>query len=106
MDPMAAAKLASTGHGSAHRRAARNSAHRAANVRPRDPSAAKIHNVGVGSVVSGPTTGSTAGLGNTTAQVLDVRDGAAVRTYQIEGGFADVTPDGLTILAESAVETA
>ena len=29
-----------------------------------------------------------------------------VRVFDIEGGFADVTPDGLTILAESAVEAA
>jgi len=28
------------------------------------------------------------------------------RRYQVEGGFADVTPDGLTILAEKAVEVA
>lgn len=34
-----------------------------------------------------------------------VNDGQ-VRAYDIEGGFADVTPDGLTILAESAVEAA
>ncbi len=27
-----------------------------------------------------------------------------VRTYEVEGGFADVTPAGLTILAERAVE--
>jgi len=35
---------------------------------------------------------------------VTVRDGGSARTFEIEGGFADVTPDGLTILAESAVE--
>jgi F-type H+-transporting ATPase subunit epsilon len=34
-----------------------------------------------------------------------VADGQ-VRVFEIDGGFADVTPDGLTILAESAVEAA
>ena len=34
-----------------------------------------------------------------------VADGS-VRIFEIEGGFADVTPEGLTILAESAVEAA
>jgi len=34
-----------------------------------------------------------------------VNDGA-VKVFEIEGGFADVTPDGFTILAESAVEAA
>jgi F-type H+-transporting ATPase subunit epsilon len=33
-----------------------------------------------------------------------VRDGSAVRTYQVRGGFAEVTPLGLTILAEHAAE--
>jgi len=33
-----------------------------------------------------------------------VRDGGARRVFTIEGGFADVTPESLTILAESAVE--
>jgi F-type H+-transporting ATPase subunit epsilon len=28
-----------------------------------------------------------------------------VRTFGVRGGFADVTPDGLTVLAEHAVET-
>jgi F-type H+-transporting ATPase subunit epsilon len=28
-----------------------------------------------------------------------------VRTFEIRGGFADVTPEGLTVLAEHAVET-
>ena len=36
--------------------------------------------------------------------VVTVRDGGSARVFEIEGGFADVTPDGLTILAESAVE--
>ncbi|CAN7503123.1 ATP synthase F1 subunit epsilon [Phenylobacterium sp. LjRoot219] len=27
-----------------------------------------------------------------------------VRTFEIRGGFADVTPEGLTVLAEHAVE--
>ena len=35
---------------------------------------------------------------------VTVRDGSAVRTYTIQGGFADVTPETFTILAESAVE--
>ena len=34
-----------------------------------------------------------------------VNDGA-VKVFEIEGGFADVTPDGFTILAESAAEAA
>ena len=38
-----------------------------------------------------------------TGQVI-VRDGGSSRTFDIEGGFADVTPDGLTIMAESALE--
>ena len=33
-----------------------------------------------------------------------VRDGATRRVFTIEGGFADVTPESFTILAESAVE--
>ncbi len=28
-----------------------------------------------------------------------------VRTFEIRGGFADVTPEGLTVLAEHATET-
>jgi F-type H+-transporting ATPase subunit epsilon len=32
-----------------------------------------------------------------------VKNAGQVTRYRIEGGFADVTPDGLTILAESAV---
>jgi F-type H+-transporting ATPase subunit epsilon len=35
---------------------------------------------------------------------IHVRRGAAERVYEIKGGFADVTPEGLTILAEEAVE--
>ena len=36
-------------------------------------------------------------------QVRAFNDGVA-RIYDVRGGFADVTPDGLTILAEHAVE--
>ncbi len=35
---------------------------------------------------------------------VKVFDGANTRTFTIEGGFADVTPAGLTILAEQAAE--
>jgi F-type H+-transporting ATPase subunit epsilon len=35
---------------------------------------------------------------------VTVIDGSDRRVFDIEGGFADVTPDGLTILAEKAVE--
>ena len=35
---------------------------------------------------------------------IRVFDGGVVRAFDIDGGFADVTPDGFTILAESAVE--
>ena len=35
---------------------------------------------------------------------VTVRDGGKTRVFTIEGGFADVTPESLTILAESAVE--
>ena len=35
---------------------------------------------------------------------VKVYDGPTVRTFTIEGGFADVTPAGLTILAEQAAE--
>ena len=35
-----------------------------------------------------------------------VLDGAARRVFNIRGGFADVSPEGLTILAEHATETA
>ena len=37
-------------------------------------------------------------------QVKVYNDGR-VRTFEVRGGFADVTPDGLTVLAEHAVET-
>ena len=37
---------------------------------------------------------------------VTVIDGSARRVFQIRGGFADVTPQGLTILAEHATETA
>ncbi len=40
------------------------------------------------------------------AGAVTVYDGAAKRVFNIEGGFADVTPAGLTILAEHAVEAA
>ena len=33
-----------------------------------------------------------------------VVDGASTRVFEVKGGFADVTPAGLTILAEQAVE--
>ena len=35
---------------------------------------------------------------------VSVRDGQNLRVFNVEGGFADVTPAGLTILAEQAVE--
>ncbi len=35
-----------------------------------------------------------------------VHDGGKVTVYEVRGGFADVTPGGLTILAEHAVEAA
>ena len=35
---------------------------------------------------------------------VHVHSGADERVYDIKGGFADVTPAGLTILAEEAVE--
>ena len=35
-----------------------------------------------------------------------VLDGGRTRTFEVRGGFADVTPEGLTILAEHATETA
>ena len=34
---------------------------------------------------------------------VTVHNGNTLTKYNIEGGFADVTPEGLTILAESAV---
>jgi F-type H+-transporting ATPase subunit epsilon len=33
------------------------------------------------------------------------RDGSARRVFTIEGGFADVTPESFTILAENAAES-
>ena len=33
-----------------------------------------------------------------------VKDGNSTRVFTIEGGFADVTPESFTLLAESAVE--
>jgi F-type H+-transporting ATPase subunit epsilon len=38
--------------------------------------------------------------------VVTVMDGGNRRQFQVEGGFADVTPAGLTILAERAAEVA
>lgn len=35
-----------------------------------------------------------------------VLNDGTVTTYEVRGGFADVTPDGLTILAQHAVEAA
>ncbi|MBI1408199.1 MAG: ATP synthase F1 subunit epsilon [Caulobacter sp.] len=35
---------------------------------------------------------------------VTVVNGASTRTFEVQGGFADVTPAGLTILAEHAVE--
>ena len=35
---------------------------------------------------------------------ITVTDGGAVRKIFVLGGFADVTPDGLTILAEEAID--
>ena len=37
---------------------------------------------------------------------IHVRRDAAELVYDVKGGFADVTPEGLTILAEEAVEVA
>ena len=37
---------------------------------------------------------------------LKVYNDGKVRTFEIRGGFADVTPEGLTVLAEHAAETA
>ncbi|HEX6865884.1 MAG TPA: ATP synthase F1 subunit epsilon [Caulobacteraceae bacterium] len=35
---------------------------------------------------------------------VTVVNGATTRVFDVQGGFADVTPQGLTILAEHAVE--
>ena len=37
---------------------------------------------------------------------VKVFNGGAVKIFAIQGGFADVTPEGLTILAEQAEEIA
>ena len=37
---------------------------------------------------------------------VTVLDGATRRVFAVRGGFADVTPAGLTILAQSAAEAA
>jgi F-type H+-transporting ATPase subunit epsilon len=37
---------------------------------------------------------------------VSIRDGQQLRVFEIQGGFADVTPEGLTILAEHAQESA
>jgi F-type H+-transporting ATPase subunit epsilon len=36
--------------------------------------------------------------------IVRVHNDGAVTSYEVRGGFADVTPDGLTVLAEHAVE--
>jgi len=38
--------------------------------------------------------------------VVTIINGGARRRFDIHGGFADVTPDGLSILAEQATEIA
>ena len=38
------------------------------------------------------------------AGTVTVFEGSSKRAFTIEGGFADVTPAGLTILAEQAIE--
>jgi F-type H+-transporting ATPase subunit epsilon len=35
---------------------------------------------------------------------VTVKDGATTKVFDIQGGFADVGPEGLTILAEHAAE--
>jgi F-type H+-transporting ATPase subunit epsilon len=37
---------------------------------------------------------------------VKIYNAGQVRTFEVHGGFADVTPEGLTILAERAVEAA
>lgn len=37
---------------------------------------------------------------------VTVRNGGQVTVYQVRGGFAEVTPQGLTILAEHATQAA
>ena len=36
---------------------------------------------------------------------LTVHNDGQLKVYEVRGGFSDVTPDGLTVLAEHAVET-
>ena len=36
---------------------------------------------------------------------VTVHNDGQMKVYEVRGGFADVTPDGLTVLAEHAVET-
>jgi F-type H+-transporting ATPase subunit epsilon len=38
--------------------------------------------------------------------VVTIHEAGSSRVFEIQGGFADVTPQGLTILAEHAVEAA
>ena len=38
--------------------------------------------------------------------VVRVYNDGRVRSFEVRGGFADVTPEGLTVLAEHAVEAA
>ncbi len=35
---------------------------------------------------------------------VTVHDGGKITVFDVRGGFADVTPEGLTVLAEHAVE--
>jgi F-type H+-transporting ATPase subunit epsilon len=35
---------------------------------------------------------------------IRVYNAGQVRTFEVRGGFADVTPEGLTVLAEHAAE--
>ena len=37
---------------------------------------------------------------------VHVHNDGSTTVYEVRGGFADVTPDGLTILAEHAIEAA
>ena len=37
---------------------------------------------------------------------VTIREGATTRVFEIKGGFADVTPESFTLLAEHAVEAA
>ncbi len=38
--------------------------------------------------------------------VIRVHDAGKITAFEVRGGFADVTPEGLTVLAEHAVEAA